>query len=117
LIAGGRIVHGMTTVQTGNPTEEEVSVVRIRDYVAQVCREILENRFVGTVIDDRTVPGIDTTTNAVLESLLAQRIITQYANVNVKVDAQEPRQVNVGFDVAPVYPLNWIKIEFSIGVL
>ena len=117
LSSGGRIVHGMTTVQSSNPTEEEISVVRIRDYVAQVCREVLESRFVGTVIDDRTVPGIKTTTSAILESLVAQRIITQYAGVVVKVDAQEPRQVNVGFDVAPVFPLNWIKIEFSIGVL
>lgn len=117
LSSGGRVVYGITTSQSGNPNEEEISVVRIRDYVAQVCREILENRFVGTVIDDRTVPGVKTATTAILESLVAQRIITQFANLDARVDSQEPRQVNVSFDVAPVYPLNWIKIEFSIGVL
>lgn len=117
LSSGGRVVYGITTVQSGNPVEEEISIVRIRDYVAQVCREILESRFVGTVIDDRTVPSVKTATNAILESLVAQRIITQFANLVARVDAQEPRQVNVSFDVAPVFPLNWIKIEFSIGVL
>jgi hypothetical protein len=117
LSSGGRIVYGITTVQTGNPVEEEPSVVRIRDYVAQSTRTILEERFIGGVIDDQTVANIKSTTVSILESLVAQRIITQYANVTAKVDSQEPRQVNVGFDVAPVFPLNWIKIEFSIGVL
>jgi hypothetical protein len=117
LSSGGRVVYGITTVQTGNPVEEEISIVRIRDFVAQTTRTILEARFVGTVIDDRTVPSIKTATNAILESLIAQRIITAFANLEARVDAQEPRQVNVGFDVAPVFPLNWVKIEFSIGVL
>jgi len=117
LSSGGRVVFGLTTVQSGNPVEEEISVVRIRDYVAQVAREVLENRFVGTVIDDRTLPAVKKTTEAILGSLVAQRIITQFANLEARVDPIEPRQVNVGFDVAPVFPLNWIKIEFSIGVL
>lgn len=117
LASGGRVVYGITTVQSGNAVEEEPSVVRIRDFVAQTTREVLENRFVGTVIDDRTVPSVKTATNAILESLVAQRIITQFANLEARIDSVEPRQVNVSFDVAPVFPLNWIKIEFSIGVL
>jgi len=117
LTSGGRVQHAMTTVSSANPVEEEISVVRIRDYVAQVARTVLEDRFIGTVITDKTVPDIEVTTHSILESLVVQKIITEYASVNVKVDAQEPRQVNVGFDVAPVFPLNWIKIEFSIGVL
>jgi len=117
LSSGGRVIHGLTTVQNGNPVEEEISIVRIRDYVAKVSRQILEERYIGGVIDDQTVANIKMTTQGILESLTAQRIITQYANVTAKVDSVEPRQVNVGFDVAPVFPLNWIKIEFSIGVL
>ena len=117
LSSGGRIQHGLTTKLGGNPVEEELSVVRIRDRVAQVTREVLEERFVGGVIDDRTVSNISTATEAILESLIAQRLITEFANLQVKVDAQEPRQVNVSFDVAPVFPLNWIRIDFSIGVL
>ena len=117
LSSGGRVVYGLTTVQSGNPVEEEISVVRIRDYVAKTARVILEERFIGGVIDNQTVANVKDTTVSILESLVAQRILTQYANVTVKVDSIEPRQINVGFDVAPVFPLNWIKIEFSIGVL
>jgi len=117
LSSGGRVVYGLTTVQSGNPVEEEPSVVRIRDFVAKTSRKILEDRFVGGVIDDQTVANVKNTTTSILESLIAQRIITQYANITTKVDSIEPRQINVGFDVAPVFPLNWIKIEFSIGVL
>lgn len=117
LASGGRVVFGLTTVQSGNPVEEEISIVRIRDFVAKTTREVLENRFVGGLINDQTVASIKATTRGILESLVAQQIITEFANVTARVDSIEPRQVNVGFDVAPVFPLNWIKIEFSIGVL
>ena len=117
LASGGRVVFGLTTVQSGNPVEEEISIVRIRDFVAKTTREVLENRFVGGLIEDQTVANIKATTRGILESLVAQRIITEFANVTARVDSIEPRQVNVGFDIAPVFPLNWIKIEFSIGVL
>ena len=117
LSSGGRVVYGITTVQSGNAVEEEISIIRIRDFTAKTTREVLENRFIGTVIDDRTVPSIKTTTERILGSLVSQAIITQFANVVARVDPIEPRQVNVGFDIAPVFPLNWIKIEFSIGVL
>jgi hypothetical protein len=117
LSSGGRVVYGITTVQSGNPVEEEISIVRIRDFVAKTTREVLENRFVGGLIEDQTVANIKATTRGILESLVAQRIITEFANITSRVDPIEPRQVNVGFDISPVFPLNWIKIEFSIGVL
>lgn len=117
LASGGRVVFGLTTVQSGNPVEEEISIVRIRDFVAKTTRNVLEDRFVGGLIEDQTVANIKATTRGILESLVAQRIITEFANVTARVDSIEPRQVNVGFDIAPVFPLNWIKIEFSIGVL
>ena len=117
LSSGGRIVYGITTVQSGNPVEEEPSVVRIRDYVAQSTRTVLDERFVGGVIDDQTVDNVMKVTRGILESLVTQRIITAYQNVTAKVDPIEPRQINVGFDIAPVFPLNWVFITFSIGVL
>ncbi len=117
LASGGEIVQGLTTVNSGNAVEEEISVVRIRDFTAQVSREILENRFVGGVIDDRTVPEIITATDGILRSLEGQGIITDFANVTARQDRVEPRQVNVSFDIEPVFPLNWLLIEFSIGLL
>lgn len=117
LNSGGRVVNGFTTVNTGNAVEEEPSVVRIRDYTAFVTRTILENRFVGTVILADTTGEVATTTKQILQSLVSQQLITAYANVRAEVDSVEPRQINVSFDIQPVFPLNWIRIDFTIGVL
>lgn len=117
LNSGGRVVNGFTTVNTGNAVEEEPSVVRIRDYTAFVVRTLLENRFVGTVILADTTSSIEEVTEQILKSLINQQLITAYANVRANVDSIEPRQINVSFDIQPVFPLNWIRIDFSIGVL
>lgn len=117
LNAGGRVVNGFTTVNTGNANEEEPSVVRIRDYTAKTVRELLENRFVGTVIGPNTLPEIEETTRGILQSLISQVLITDFANITVRQDPVEPRQVNVAFDIQPAYPLNWIRIDFTVGLL
>lgn len=117
LNSGGRVVNGFTTVNTGNAVEEEPSIVRIRDYTAFTTRTILENRFVGTVILSETFQQVEVATTQILKSLVAQELITAFANVRATRDSVEPRQVNVSFDIQPVFPLNWIRIDFTVGVL
>ena len=90
---------------------------RVHDYVAKVTRETLENQFVGKTIQSTTVKNVEIVTNSILDSLIAQKLILSKANVKVAQDKQEPRQVNVSFDINPIFPLNWIKIEFSVGLL
>lgn len=115
LAAGGKVLHGRTTVNSGSAVEEEYSVVRIRDHVAKTTRRALENRFVGTLITPNTPSDVQVTTTSILEQLVSQGILNAFANVNAVVDPNEPRQVNVSFDVQPVFPLNWIFIRFTIG--
>jgi len=117
LNSGARVVNGFTTVNTGNAVEEEPSVVRIRDYTATATRNVLENRFVGKTIQVDTPKNMADTTKNVLESLRDQLLITNYANVRAEVDKIEPRQINVSFDIQPTFPLNWIKVQFSVGVI
>jgi len=117
LNSGARVVNGFSTVNTGNAVEEEPSVTRIRDYTAFVTRTILENRFVGKVILKETPGQLALVTDLVLRSLISQNLLTKYANVRAEVDKIEPRQINVSFDIQPVFPLNWIRIDFSIGVI
>ncbi len=117
LNAGARVINGFTTTNTGNAVEQEPSCVRIRDYTAYSVRTILENRFVGKVILAETPKTIADVTKSILDSLIDQQLLTAYANVRADVDKQEPRQINVGFDIQPVFALNWIKVQFTIGVL
>lgn len=104
----------VTTIGSGNPVEEEPSIWRIRDYVAINVRELLENRFVGNVITEEVVDDIASVTVNFLKSLIEQNIITGYANTTAVVDPVEPRQVNVSFDIEPVFPLNDIVTRITV---
>lgn len=117
LAAGGKVIHGQSTSNSGNAVEEEISVTRARDYVAKSTRAVLEAQFVGKTIQTTTIKDVETVTLSILQSLVAQKLILTYKNVAVAQDKQEPRQVNVSFDINPIFPLNWIKIEFSVGLL
>ncbi len=117
LTSGGRIRHGLTTINTGAVEEEEPSVIAVRDYVSKQVRITLENRFIGRPITDTLVGDMSSVLKLFLGSLLAQVLINNYAGASVRIDSQLATQANVTFDIQPIYPLNWIKIEFSIGLL
>lgn len=117
LNSGGRVINGFTTSNTGNAVDQEPSVRRISDYVASSARAILENRFTGKVILSDSTEQIEIVVKGVLESLVSQLLITAYANIRVVVDPIDPRQVDISFDIQPVFPLNWIRIDFSVGIL
>lgn len=105
----------VTTIANGQAVEEEPSIWRIRDRVAIDVRNLLENRFVGSVVTDIVLDDIEITTVSFLKSRIDQNVITDYANVRVEVDQIEPRQVNVSFDIAPVFPLNDVVIRITVS--
>jgi len=115
LAAGGRVVHGRTTSSSGSAVEEEYSVVRIKDRVAKVARQTLERRFVGGLITPNTVADVELTVQSILSQLVSQGVLNGFQNIKVRVNPQEPRQIDVQFDIQPVFPLNWIFIRFSVG--
>jgi len=108
-----QIKRSITTTLSSNATEEEPSIVRISDYLAMNIRKTLEDKYVGKVVMFDVLKEIETATKQFLQQQIAKTLITQFANVKVKVDAQEPRQVNVSFDCRPVYPLNTIVISIN----
>ena len=115
LVAGGKVVIGQTTTSSGYAVEQEYSIVRIADHTAKTVRKALENAFTGNLITPNTTSDIATAVKSILASLQSQGILSGFANVTAVVDAQEPRQVDVSFDITPIFPLNWIFIRFSIG--
>ncbi len=116
LAAGGRVVVGQTTTNSGRAVEEEMSVVRISDFTAKTMRARLQSTFTGVLITPNLTTDIETAVKSILSQLQSQGLITSSKNVQVRVDDNEPRQVNVSFDITPTFPLNWIFIRFSVGV-
>lgn len=113
---GGRIIWGITTSQSGFPEEQEISIVFIRDRVAKTLRA----GFAGFIGQPETVDtGTILNTRAVilLNSLVSQGLITNYANLAVARDTVDPRQWNISVSVQPTYPVNFIYIKVSLGQL
>ncbi len=108
-----RVRHGLTTDTTSAETQE-ISVVRLIDYTSETVRAALESVYVGKKLLRESTDEIASTTNVLLKRLIEDRIIYNAKNIRAKIDDTEPRQVNVKFDLRPIYPLNWIEITIAI---
>jgi len=113
---GGKVVWGITTSQSGFPEEQEISIVFIRDRVAKVLRAGF-NGFIGTPQTATTASSLNAEAVILLNSLIAQGIITAFAGLTVVQDAVDPRQWDVSVSVQPTYPINWIFIKVTVGNL
>ena len=111
---GGRVVWGITTSQSGFPEEQEISIVFIRDRVAKALRA----GFVGYIGQPETPDtGSILNTRAVilLNALVSQGLITNFADLSVVRDSVDPRQWNITVRVQPTYPVNFIYIKVALG--
>lgn len=111
---GGRVIWGRTTTASGFPEEEEISIVFIRDQVSRSLRVGFEG-FVGSPEDDTLQGSMTARAIAIVNGLLAQKLITNYRNLRVVQDSIDPRQWNVSVEVRPSYAVNWIYIRTSVG--
>jgi hypothetical protein len=113
---GGRVIWGKTTTQSGFPEEEEISIVFIRDRVSKSMRAAFTG-FIGTAEDETTQGSLMARANNVVTSFISAKLITDFRDLKVVRDEVEPRQWNITVAIQPVYPVNWIYIKVSIGLL
>ncbi len=112
---GGRILHGLTTTQSGAAEEEEISIVFIRDIAASALRNAV-NPFIGTVSSPTTIPSITSAVKNTLEGLVSQGLLTGFANLQVKRNPNEPRQYDISVTIAPATPINWVFVDVTVTV-
>ena len=110
-----RVRHGVTTDVT-NLNSNELSVVRISDFIGATLREVLDKLYIGTKIDPTAIASIRTTINTVLESFVNAIVIVNFRNLSVQQNISNPVVIDVSFQVFPVFPLNLIDIKFSFDV-
>ena len=115
-IGGGRVIWGKTTTVSGFAEEEEISIVFIRDRIAKSMRAAFRG-FIGTAETPQTQGSLLARANSVMQSFLAQRLITAFSNLTVVRDSVEPRQWNIRVAVQPIFPINWIYIRVDVGTL
>jgi len=111
------VIRVLQQVTTDVSTREnnEYSVVEIIDFVSSNSRRILENIFIGNKILAGTPSQVKSTQTSILSNLVTSEIIVDKRNVQAAVDSLDPTQINVSFEIAPVWPLNFILITFSLS--
>lgn len=112
---GGRMLHGLTTVQSNAPEEEEISIVGIRDQVARLLRNSLRP-FVGKVNSPTLISEISQGVAKILGSLVSQGLLTSFGSITVSRDPVEPRQLNIAAQISPAAPINWIYIDLEVSI-
>jgi len=111
---GGRVIWGLTTSQSGFVEEQEISIVFIRDRVAKTLRAGFAG-YIGLPQDKNTGAVLNTRAVILLNSLVSQGLITNYADLSVVQDDVDPTQWNISVRVQPSYPVNFIYIKVSVG--
>lgn len=103
-----------TTTDRSTVDSQNYSVTEIIDFVAETTQSTLNNLFIGIKLLNDTPSMIVTTLNLLLSTYVDLQIINGFTNVSATVNSIDPSQIDVAFDIAPVYPLRYISVTFSI---
>lgn len=109
-----RVMQQVTT-DVSVAENKEYSVVEIIDFVASNMRKTLETIYIGQKILGGTSSQVKTTVQTILNDQISKEIIVSSQNVQAAVDGTDPTQINVSFEIRPVFPLNYILITFSLS--
>lgn len=107
-----QIRQAMTTDPSSVLTREP-TVIYIQDYVQQQTRAVL-NPFIGTKFLLNRLTDIEIALTSMFKALIQAEIIVAFQNVSAVQDANDPTMADVIAYYSPVFPLNWIKVNYTI---
>ena len=113
---GGVVLRGQTTTNSGFVEERELSIVFIRDRISEQLRNAFDG-FIGQVDSPIFQSSLVARAKSVLVGMIGQGLITTFKDLRVQRDSSDPTQWNITVKVQPVYPVNFIYIKVSVGLL
>jgi hypothetical protein len=116
ITGGGKVVRGQTTTNSGYVEEREISIVFIRDRIAKDLR-IAFDGFIGQVESPTFQAAITARAKKTLTGFVNRGLITTFKDLSVSRDTVDPTQWNISVKVQPVYPVNFIYIKVSVGIV
>ncbi len=110
------IRHQLTTDQS-NVVNGEFSVVTLIDFVSQAVRFSCKN-FIGQKLKPATtIPAVKGAILATLQTLAQNDIISSIGGIVVQINPLNPTELLVEAAYTPIFPLNRIKVTFTIKTL
>jgi len=109
------ILHGLTT-NTSTWLTQEISINAIGDRLTQLIRNDLINSYlVGGPLTKNTSAAVISTVQATLTNALSNGLIQSYQNLSFTINPATPTTINVTFQYAPTYPINYIQASLSLN--
>ena len=107
------IRHAVTT-DPSDVNSFEIPCIQIKDYVIDAvrtnCRQYIGRKNLSSVVGD-----VEYTITSILSQFVNRTIIESYQNLQVARSADDPRGINVSFEIMPIYSLEYIHISFGFS--
>lgn len=111
-----KVRHGITT-NIATIEEAEITLVQIKDYVIDACRNSTATSYIGNKNRPSIVADVEYTISNILNKCVSQEILLGFSGLSVKRSSEDPRQIDVKFEIEAVYPLNYITISFGFSAV
>lgn len=111
-----KVRHGITT-STADVNSAEITLVQIKDYVIDACRTSTASLYIGNKNRPSVVSDVQYTISSILNQFITKDILISYSGLTVKRSKEDPRQIDVKFEIEAVYPLNYINIDFGFTAI
>ena len=106
--------HGLTT-NVSNWLTQEISIIAAQDQLFRLIRTNLENAsIIGTAFTQQTGATVISNVTNTLNNAITNNLIQAYNGLQYSIPSQNQTQINVIFQYAPTFPLNYIDVIFSI---
>jgi len=109
-----QVRDGLTT-NVSNRFTSTPSIVAIEDFVQQQTRATLD-RFIGLKFLTSRSQDVEAALSGLLNALVEQQIIVDFQGVRAEPDQTDPTTLRVSAFYAPVFPLKYIPVTYTIGV-
>ena len=108
-------MHGLTTNTTSWLTSE-ISINAIGDALTkQIKNDLVNSQLIGGALTNVTSAAAIGVVQASLTAALANGLIQGYQNLSLAVYPATPTTVNITFQYAPTYPINYIQTTLSLN--
>lgn len=108
--------HGITLDDRSSGTRE-IPVVRAKHRMIESIRNSIDTTIIGRIVADGDAPLLVTNTVAnILDQLVESRDIVSYKDVQSRTLNLDPTTVEVRFSYRPAFPLNYVRVAFSLDL-
>lgn len=113
-----KIIHYLST-KTNDVIDSELKVIKQLDDIKKTLRNTLSSTLVNVRItqNGKNILAIaDSFINLILTEKVNIGTIAGYQNVEISFNVNDPRQLDIKFEIRPTFDLNWISVVFGATI-